>query len=97
MEQDFNLGPSPLQLGEVVVTGAGTSSLTEKLGNAQHTVASEQIIKSNEQNVVEALAAKAPNVFVSAQSGGPGASSFIQIRGIRTIVGNNQQIGRAHV
>src|SRR5207245_5745884 len=62
------------------------------LDTAQHTICSETIIKSNEQSVVEALAAKAPNVFVSAQSGDPGASSFIQIRGIRTIVGNNQPL-----
>ncbi len=92
MEQDFNLAPNPLQLGEVVVTGAGTSSMTEKLGNVRQSVSADQISKSNEQNVVEALAAKAPNVFVSAQSGDPGASSFIQIRGIRTIVGNNQPL-----
>jgi len=92
IEQDFALVPNPLQLGEVVVTGAGTSTTTEKLGNVRHSIAADQIIKSNEQNVVEALAAKAPNVFVSAQSGDPGASSFIQIRGIRTIVGNNQPL-----
>src|SRR2546426_8688091 len=92
MEQDFNLAPNPLQLGEVVVTGAGTTSTTEKLGSVRNNVPADQIVKSNEQNVVEALAAKAPNVFVSAQSGDPGASSFIQIRGIRTIVGNNQPL-----
>ncbi len=92
MEQDFNLAPNPLQLGEVVVTGAGTTSMTEKLGNVRQSVSADLISKSNEQNVVEALAAKAPNVFVSAQSGDPGASSFIQIRGIRTIVGNNQPL-----
>src|SRR5438093_5493578 len=92
MEQDFNLAPNPLQLGEVVVTGAGTTSTTEKLGSVRNNVPADQIVKSNEQNVVEALAAKAPNVFVSAQSGDPGASSFTQIRGIRTIVGNNQPL-----
>src|SRR5882762_11154701 len=29
VEQDFSLAPNPLQLGEVVVTGAGTTSTTE--------------------------------------------------------------------
>jgi len=90
--QDFTLTTNPLQLGEVVVTGAGTAVTTEKLGNVRNAVPAADIEKSNEQNVVEALAAKAPNVQVTGQSGDPGASSFIQIRGIRTIVGNSQPL-----
>ncbi len=90
--QDFSLATNPLQLGEVVVTGAGTAQTAEKLGNVRNAVSAEQIEKSNEQNVVEALAGKAPNVQVTGQSGDPGASSFIQIRGIRTIVGNSQPL-----
>jgi TonB-linked SusC/RagA family outer membrane protein len=90
--QDFTLAPNPLQLGEIVATGAGTAAEAEKLGNVRNNVSAEQIEKSNESNVVEALAGKAPNVLVTGQSGDPGASSFIQIRGIRTIVGNNQPL-----
>src|SRR5713101_1619586 len=90
--QDFTLATNPLQLGEIVATGAGTVSAPEKLGNSRNAVSAEQIDRSNEHNVVEALAAKAPNVLVTGQSGDPGASSFIQIRGIRTIVGNNQPL-----
>ena len=90
--KDFSLAANPLQLGELVVTGAGTATSTEKLGNVRNTVSADQIEHSNEQNIVEALAAKAPNVQVTGQSGDPGASSFIQIRGIRTIVGNSQPL-----
>jgi len=90
--KDFSLAANPLQLGELVVTGAGTATSTEKLGNVRNTVSADQIEHSNEHNVVEALAAKAPNVQVTGQSGDPGASSFIQIRGIRTIVGNSQPL-----
>src|SRR5216683_2755574 len=36
---DFVLAANPLQLGEVVVTGAGTSTSTEKLGNVRNSVA----------------------------------------------------------
>src|SRR2546422_9500402 len=90
--KDFSLAANPLQLGELVVTGAGTATATEKLGNVRNNVSAEQIERSNEANVVEALAAKAPNVQVTGQSGDPGASSFIQIRGIRTIVGNSQPL-----
>ncbi len=89
---DFTLAANPLQLGEVVVTGAGTASETEKLGNVRNSVAADQIIKAGEANAVQALAGKAPNVTVVQQSGDPGAGSFINIRGISSILGSNQPL-----
>ena len=89
---DFVLAANPLQLGEVVVTGAGTSTETEKLGAVRNNVSSDLIQKAGETNVVEALAAKAPNVTVLQQSGDAGAGSFINIRGISTILGSNQPL-----
>ena len=92
ISHDFTLTLNPFQLGEVVVTGAGTTSSAEKLGNVRNSVDSTLIRKSNETNVVNALAAKAPNVIVSSQSGEPGASSYIQIRGNRTIQSTGQPL-----
>jgi len=89
---DFVLAANPLQLGEVVVTGAGTSAQTGALGSVRNNVAADQIERASETNVVEALAAKAPNVTVLQQSGDPGAGSFINIRGISTLMGNNQPL-----
>jgi len=89
---DFALAANPLQLGEVVVTGAGTTTETEKLGSVRNSVASDLIQKASETNVVQALAGKAPNVTVTQQSGDPGASSFINIRGINSILGSNQPL-----
>ncbi len=86
--QNFSLEANPLQLGEVVITGAGTATSVEKLGNVRNTVTPELIVKSNESNVVQALAGKAPNVVVSQSSGDPGAGSTITIRGLRTLNGN---------
>jgi TonB-linked SusC/RagA family outer membrane protein len=90
--QDFELQANPLQLGEVVVTGAGTTTSTEKLGNVRNTVSADLIGRAGETNMVQALAAKAPNVTVLQQSGDPGASSFINIRGINSILGGNQPL-----
>jgi TonB-linked SusC/RagA family outer membrane protein len=90
--QDFTLAPNPLQLGEVVVTGAGTATEVEKLGNVRDHVDSTLIQRSNEQNIVAAIAGKAPNVEVNTQSGEPGASSFIRIRGQKTIQGSGQPL-----
>ena len=83
--QDFTLPDNPLQLGELVVTGAGTVSEVEKLGTGRSSVDSLTIVRSAEPNVVAALAAKAPNVSVVSSSGDPGASAHIQIRGQTTI------------
>ncbi|HEY2378542.1 MAG TPA: SusC/RagA family TonB-linked outer membrane protein [Gemmatimonadaceae bacterium] len=90
--QDFLLEANPLQLGEVVVTGAGTQTEVEKLGNVRNQVSAELVQKSNESNVVQALAGKAPNVVVSQEAGDPGAASKIQIRGLRTLNGNTQPL-----
>jgi len=91
-EKDFTLAPNPLQLGEIVVTGAGTSAEAEKLGNVRNNVPAEAIQRSNEANVVQAIAGKAPNVEVTSSGGEPGASSYIRIRGARTLTGNSQPL-----
>jgi TonB-linked SusC/RagA family outer membrane protein len=90
--QDFILESNPLQLGEVVITGAGTSTEVEKLGNVRNSVSPDLIVKSNESNVVQALAGKAPNVQVQQTAGDPGAGSAIQIRGLRTINGSSEPL-----
>jgi len=51
-------------------------------------VSPELLVKSNEANVVQALAGKAPNVQIAQSSGDPGAGSKITIRGLRTINGD---------
>jgi TonB-linked SusC/RagA family outer membrane protein len=79
-------------LSTVVVTGAGTVTTQEKLGNVRTAVDSSLIRRSSEPNVINALAGKAANVQVNAQSGDPGASSYIRIRGAKTIVGDAQPL-----
>jgi TonB-linked SusC/RagA family outer membrane protein len=88
---DFALADNPLQLGEVVVTGAGTSSEVEKLGTVRNYVDSTAVQRANEQNLVNALAAKAPNVTVTSSSGDPGSSSYIQVRGLTSILSSDGQ------
>jgi len=89
---DFTLAANPLQLGEIVVTGAGTVTQAEKLGNVRNQVDSSLIQRSDELNFIEALAGKAPNVQVVSAAGDPGSSSFIQIRGTNTINGSGQPL-----
>ena len=90
--QNFKLDVNPLRLGEIVVTGAGTQSTTERLGVTVSSVKSEDILKSNESNLVQSLAAKAPGVVVSSSSGEPGSATFILIRGQKSIEGTSQPL-----
>jgi TonB-linked SusC/RagA family outer membrane protein len=82
---NFTLELNPLQLGEVVVTGAGTTREVEKIANARSSVDSAAIEKSGETNIVAAISAKAPGVNVVENAGDPGASASIRIRGANTI------------
>jgi TonB-linked SusC/RagA family outer membrane protein len=92
IEQNFVLASNPLQLGEVVVTGSGTTTTREKLATVVNTVRADDIKKSAEVNIVNALAAKAPGVEVNSQAGDPGAGTGIVIRGFNTIQGNGQPL-----
>jgi TonB-linked SusC/RagA family outer membrane protein len=85
--QNFTLETTPLQLGEIVVTGEGTTATARELATARGSVTDSAILKSNEPNITTALAAKAPGVQVTSTSGDPGSSTQIVIRGINTLGG----------
>ncbi len=91
--QDFTLVTAPTRLSQVVVTGEGTSTTREHLTTTINTVDTAQLQRAAQpQNVVSALAAKAPNVVVRTQSGEPGASASIKIRGNASLTGTNQPL-----
>ena len=91
--QDFALVANALRLDEIVVTGAGTATTRERLGTSINSVDSSLIRRqSTPQNLVSALAGAAPNVDVRTQSGEPGASASIRIRGATSVLGTNQPL-----
>ena len=93
INHDFLLTVNPFHLGEVVVTGAGTSTTRERLTTTINTVDSSALRRAVQpQNLVSALAAQAPNVEVRTQSGEPGASASIRIRGATSLTGANQPL-----
>src|SRR5947207_830821 len=81
LAQDFQLVSDPLRLDEIVVTGAGSEQLRERLGSNVTSVAAAEVQRANESNVVQALAGKVPNVLTNQASGDAGASTAILIRG----------------
>lgn len=91
LTQNFKLVADPLRLDEVVVTGAGTAQVAERMGTARSSVDAATIMKTNESNVVQALAGKSPGVLTNAQGGDAGSSVAIQIRGAKTF-GTSQPV-----
>jgi len=89
---DFQLASAPVVLQQIVITGEGTVTTAEKLGATVNNVKSDEIVQSNENNVTNALAAKAPNVLIQSQSGDPGSSTNIQIRGLKTFSGDGNPL-----
>ena len=89
--QNFQLPADPLRLEEVVVTGAGTETLAERLGTQRAAVDAATIVRANEPNVVQALAGKVPGVLTNQQGGDAGSSTAIQIRGAKTF-GTSQPV-----
>ncbi|MSR36497.1 MAG: SusC/RagA family TonB-linked outer membrane protein [Gemmatimonadetes bacterium] len=92
VNMDFSLASDPLNLEEIVVTGSGTSTQRARLGVTVNSVKAEEIVKSNESNLVAALAGKAPNVEVTSSSGDPGAGAYIRIRGANSLSASNQPL-----
>ena len=89
---DFSLESQAVVLQQLVITGEGTITTNEKLGVTVNNVGAEDIAKSNEPNLTEALAGKAPNVAITSESGDPGSSVNIQIRGIKSFSGDGQPL-----
>jgi TonB-linked SusC/RagA family outer membrane protein len=89
---DFQLETQAVVLQQLVITGEGTITTNEKLGATVNSVGAEEITKSNESNLTESLAGKAPNVQVTSESADPGSSVNIQIRGTKTFSGDGQPL-----
>ncbi len=88
----FSLATDPLRLDEIIVTGVGLEVERAKLGVTINEVNAEEIMMSQEYNVVAAMAGKAPNVEITTSAGDPGAGAYIRIRGANSLLGSNQPL-----
>ncbi|GGF07641.1 SusC/RagA family TonB-linked outer membrane protein [Flavobacterium limi] len=89
---NVSLKDDSVELEGVVVTALGIKRSEKSLGYAVSKVTSEELSRSGEQNVLQALAGKAAGVQVIGTGGTPGASSKIIIRGINTINRNSDPL-----
>ena len=66
---------------EVVVTALGIKKAEKSLGYASAKVGSDELVKVNNQNVLNSLGGKVAGVQVVASNGAPGSASRLIIRG----------------
>ncbi len=88
---DVTLG-GVTELQEVVVTAIGLTREKKALGYAVQEVKNDELGYSQEGNVVQALSAKVAGVQVNQNSGVPGASTTIRIRGNTSISSSNEPL-----
>jgi len=89
---DFELTQQAIEVEGVVVTALGIEREERALTYSVQTVSAEELERTPEVNLVQALQAQSAGVQVVQSSGRPGASSFIQIRGQSTFTGSSQPL-----
>lgn len=79
-------------MAEVVVTALGVKREKRNLTYSTQEVKGDELVKTREPNVINALAGKVSGVQITSSSGTPGSSSRIVIRGISSVLGDNQAL-----
>lgn len=79
-------------MNEVVVTALGIKREKRELGTATQQINSDQLNKSGSGNALSELNGKASGLTVVNSSGDPGSGTYIRLRGITSITGNNQPL-----
>lgn len=79
-------------LNEVVVTALGIRREKRELSSATQTINADQLNKSGSGNPLSELNGKASGLTVINSAGDPGAGTYIRLRGVTSITGNNQPL-----
>ncbi|NOT38573.1 MAG: SusC/RagA family TonB-linked outer membrane protein [Saprospiraceae bacterium] len=79
-------------LSEAVVTALGVSRDKKTLGYATSTVSSGTVTETRNANMLDAIAGRVPGVLIQTNSGSPGASSSISIRGFASVTGRTEPL-----
>ena len=79
-------------LEEVVVTALGVERSEKSLGYAVQEVSADDLVRSGASNAVDALVGKASGIQVTRSSGSVGGGSRILVRGVTSMVGDNQPL-----
>ncbi|MBC5775979.1 SusC/RagA family TonB-linked outer membrane protein [Pontibacter sp. KCTC 32443] len=80
------------QLGEVVVTALGIERQKKEIGYATTTVTNEVVTRANPVNIANGLQGKVAGLNISTVNNGVFENVKINLRGIRSLTGNNNPL-----
>ncbi|MBK79173.1 MAG: hypothetical protein CMC88_09030 [Flavobacteriaceae bacterium] len=80
------------ELEEVVVTSLGIKREAKALGYAVQSVSTEDITDSGANSAIDAMVGKVAGVQITRSSGSVGGGSRIIVRGVTSMIGNNQAL-----
>lgn len=89
---DIVLEEDAVELDKVVVTALGIEKKEHSLSYAMSQVKSEELTRVKMPNLITSLTGKTAGVQVNQVSSGLGASAKVNIRGIRSVAGENQPL-----
>jgi outer membrane receptor for ferrienterochelin and colicin len=75
-----------------VVTALGVKREKRNLTFSSQEIKAEELVRSKEPNILNAMTGKVAGVQITSSSGTPGSSSRIVIRGVTSIIGNNEAL-----
>ena len=86
------LQPTTKQLNETVVTALGIKREKKTISYATQSVDGEQMNKSGSGNALSELDGQVSGLTVINSAGDPGAGTYIRLRGVTSLTGNNQPL-----
>ena len=89
---DLRMVPDVTELTEIVVTALGVTRDKASLGYSTQEVEGDQLAKSRETNIINAMQGEIAGVQIQGTQGALGGSSRITIRGSNSFLGNNQPL-----
>jgi TonB-linked SusC/RagA family outer membrane protein len=89
---DVQMQEDITQLGEVVVTAQGNVRETKTIGYSATQVDNHEATKGRTNDLMTSLQGKVAGLTISQNSGAPGASSRVILRGYSSITGSNQPL-----
>jgi TonB-linked SusC/RagA family outer membrane protein len=89
---DLVLQPDVMNMDEIVVTAIGIPRETKALSYSVQNVNSDDIQKSAQTDVINSLQGRVSDVQIISSAGTAGAGTYIAIRGVQSITGDNQPL-----
>jgi TonB-linked SusC/RagA family outer membrane protein len=89
---NFALVEDVIGLEDVVVTALGITREERSLGYALQRIGGEDVVRSAQTSLANALRGQAAGLNIISSSGQPGKASRIELRGVSSLTGDNQPL-----